>query len=85
MVVSEYVACVCRVCIGRFYWGDEVEDGEIEILVPCTSTTVNQELSVILKTLVNKRTSTLLLRMIKQNCAECVLRYMSSEFWVNQA
>lgn len=85
MVVSEYVACVCRVCIGRFYWEDEVEDGEVEILVPCTSTTVNQELSVILKTLVNKRTSTLLLRMIKQNCAECVLRYMSSEFWVNQA
>lgn len=79
------MACVCRVCIGRFYWEDEVEDGEVEILVPCTSTTVNQELSVILKTLVNKRTSTLLLRMIKQNCAECVLRYMSSEFWVNQA
>jgi len=85
LVVSENVACVCRVCIGRFYWEDEVEDGEVEILVPCTSTTVNQELSVILKTLVNKRTSTLLLRMIKQNCAECVLRYMSSEFWVNQA
>lgn len=85
MVVSENVACVCCVCIGRFYWGDEVEDGKIVILVPCTSTIVNQELSIILKTLVNKRTSNLLLRMIKQNSAEHVLRYMSSEFWVNQA
>ena len=72
-----FAMCVLGGSIG------EVEDGEIEILVPCTSTIVNQELSVILKTLVNKRTSTLLLRMIKQNCAECVLRYMSSEFWVN--
>lgn len=40
------------------------------------STIVNQELSVILKTLVNKRASNLLLRMIKQNSAEHVLRYV---------